>query len=166
MQIVALTDNLIPSAQRLVDSVFPHQSLSERLSFWAYANRQSLAIRLGAKLFGVEDLVAFWVALDEGSDEVIAITGLYSYGRDAAEAIWLGWFCVAPERRGAGIGSMMLDFSIERARETQKRYFRLYTSEAPYQAAAQRLYEKKGFSVVKVKKRRPFNIVYRQKTLA
>ncbi|UCD51832.1 MAG: GNAT family N-acetyltransferase [Phycisphaerales bacterium] len=165
MQIVPLTNELVPSAQRLVDRVFPYQSLSERLSLWAYAHRRSLLIRLGLPLFRVKDLTAFWGAVDEGADEVIATTGLYSYLRDAEEAVWLGWFCVAPERRGEGIGSMMLDFSIERAREAGKRYFRLYTSDDPDGAAAQRLYEKKGFAIVKVKKKRPFNVIYRQKIL-
>jgi len=165
MQIVALTNELVPSAQRLVDRVFPHQSLSEQWSFWAYTRKRSLLIRLGLPLFGVKDLSTFWGAVDEGTDEVIATTGLYSCLRDAKEAVWLAWFCVAPERRGAGIGTMMLDFSIERARETGKRFFRLYTSDAPNEATAQHLYEKKGFTIVGVSKKRPYNKIYREKLL-
>jgi len=165
MQIVPLTQELIPSAQRLVDRVFPHQSLPEQWSLWAYTRRRSLLIRLGLPLFGIKDLTIFWGAVEEGRDDILALTGLYSRASDAQEAVWLGWFCVAPERRGAGIGSRMLDFSIERARETGKRFFRLYTSEAPTEAAAQYLYEKKGFAIVKVKKRRPYNRIYRQKIM-
>jgi GNAT superfamily N-acetyltransferase len=165
MEIVPLTQELIPSAQRLVDRVFPHQSLSEQWSLWAYEHKRSLLIRLGLPLFGVKDLTAFWGAVEAGSTEVIAITGLYSCFKDADEAVWLGWFCVAPQRRGAGIGGMMLDFAIERARETGKGYLRLYTSDSPDQAVAQQLYEKKGFALVKVRKRRPYNRIYREKLL-
>jgi GNAT superfamily N-acetyltransferase len=165
MQIVPLTNELVPSAQRLVDRVFPDQSLSERLSLWAYAQRRALVVRLGWRLFGIRDLTAFWGAVDEGSDEVVGLTGLYARRRDAEEAVWLGWFCVAPERRGTGLGTLLLDFSIEQAHRTNKQYLRLYTSDAPNCAAAQRLYEKKGFAIVRVKKRRPFNTIYRQKVL-
>ena len=165
MQILPLTDELIPHAKRLVSRVFPHQSPSERLSFWAYAHKRSFVVRLCFKLFGIKDLMGFWGAVKDGTDEIIATTGLYSYERDAEEAVWLAWFCVAPEERGSGLGSKMLDFSIERARDTGKQYLRLYTSDVPNEAAAQRLYEKKGFKIASVKSRLFFNTICREKIL-
>ncbi len=165
MQIMPLTEDLIPSAQALVNAVFPQQCLSERLSFWTYPRRESAVVRLLYRLLGVKKLIGYWVATDAGG-QVVAITGLYEYVADAADAVWLGWFCVAPEARHSGMGSRLLDFAIEKARETGKRCLRLYTSTDPNEAAAQMLYEKKGFLVTREERQRAATLIFREKRLA
>lgn len=166
MQFDLLDNDRVPSAQRLVNRVFPHQSLSERLSFWAYTRRDWLLVRLVFKLAGIEELIGYWIATTRDSGAVMAIAGLYRYSKDADDAVWLGWFCVAPEARGSGLGSQILDYVIDRARATGKKYFRLYTSTDPNEAAAQALYEKKGFSVVRTQPGITSTIIFREKVLA
>jgi GNAT superfamily N-acetyltransferase len=165
MQITLLTQDLIPSAQHLVNAVFPQQSLSERLSFWSYRHRDSLPMKLLFRLAGIDELLGYWVAVSEEQHEVLAITGLYSYVNDAEEAVWLGWFCVAPSARHMGLGGRMLDFAIEKARTTGKRCFRLYTSTSPNEAAAQQLYERKGFRLVNSEPGTATTLLYREKLL-
>ena len=102
-----------------------------------------------------------WVAVN-GSDDVCGTTGLYSYKKDENEAVWLSRFCVGPEHRGEGIGKNFLEFSIEKARDSGKAFLRLYTSGDPSEAAAQGLYEKYGFAVVKTAKYRSGTYLYRE----
>jgi len=166
LPIIPLTPEFIPSARRLVNRIFPVQTLAERLSFWAYLHKHSLFVRIGFLLFGIKDIISMWGISREESTEVIAVTGLYSCRKDASEAVWLDWFCVAPEERGAGIGSGLLDFSIEKARETGRKYLRLYTSDHPNEAVAQYLYEKKGFKTTELKKGPRFATIYREMALS
>lgn len=88
----------------------------------------------------------YWVARDPETREIIGTTGLYTYPDDPG-AVWLGWFSVDPACRGRGIGSQLLDLSIELARQSGATHLRLYTSDHPNEAAAQFLYEKKGLRV-------------------
>lgn len=88
----------------------------------------------------------FWVACSE--DRVVGVVGLYFNIADEEQAAWLGWFCVAAELRGRGIGSRLLDVAIDAARKQGKRFLRLYTDNShPAEAVAQLLYEQKGFIV-------------------
>lgn len=149
-------------ARRLVWRCFPRQSLLERLSFFAIADSDSPSTRRVMAWVGVADFLEFWGAIDQQTGKLLGTTGLYQYTRDAAEAVWLAWFCVAPEERRRGIGSRLLDFSIEQAKLTGLPYLRLYTSDMPNEAAAQILYESRGLKVT-AKKWRPFhNTVYRE----
>lgn len=152
----------LPAARKLVWRVFRHQSLPERLSFWAIANRHSPLMRRLMAWAGVADFLDLWAAIDQRTERLLGTTGLYTYTRDAAEAVWLAWFCVAPEARRRGIGSRLLDFSIQEARRTGREYLRLYTSDSPNEAAAQLLYESRGLEVVARKRRVFYTIIYRE----
>jgi GNAT superfamily N-acetyltransferase len=114
---------------------------------------------------GVSDFVGFWVATDGETRHVLGTTGLYVYNRDTSEAVWLAWFCVAPAARGHGIGSRLLDFSIDEARRTNRRYLRLYTSDDEREAAAQPLYESRGLRAVRKRWRLLYTEIYRELSL-
>lgn len=126
---------------RLVDRIFPSQNLIERLSLRVFRTRWEWLLRLDGTRYG-----EFWLAIAEG--RVVGTIGLYTTREDENEANWLGWFCVAPEQRGRGIGRMLMDFAIGKARESGRRYLRLYTSTDGNEAAAQQLYEAYGLPVV------------------
>ena len=161
VRIVLMTDERIPETKALVDRVFPSQDPAERLFFWAYARRGTW---LGKAVFWISRIAEvdrIWVSVDE-ADAVIGTTGLYRYRRDAHEAVWLSWFCVAPEARGRGVGSRLLDFSVEQARETGARYLRLYTSDDPNEADAQRLYESRGLRECRSKNRIFYRLIKRE----
>ena len=162
IRIEHLEPNLLPAARELVSRVFPWQSLIERASFWAFAHRRSPYMRRFMALVGVTDILDFWIAIDTQTRAILGTTGLYLYTRDATDVVWLAWFCVAPEARGRGIGSRLLDFSVNEARRTERRYLRLYTSDDPREAAAQRLYESRGLRVVGKKRRFLHTEIYRE----
>ncbi len=155
------TDHL-PAARKLVKRVFPWQSPIERLSFYAIAHRRSSLMRRIMALVGVDEILNFWIALDNVSERVLGTTGLYAYTRDATDAVWLAWFCVAPEARRKGLGSRLLDFSIVEAQKTGRRYLRLYTSDDQREAAAQQLYDSRGLRIVGKKRRWFHTEIYRE----
>lgn len=162
IHIKSLGRDLLPDARRLVWRVFPQQNPIERISFWFIANRDSSPMRLLMKFGGVAEILDFWGAIDNQTGKVVGTTGLYSYINDAAEAVWLAWFCVAPEVRKRGIGSQLLDFSIAEARKTGRRYLRLYTSDDLIESAAQRLYESRGLKIVRKQRRLFYTKIYRE----
>jgi ribosomal protein S18 acetylase RimI-like enzyme len=146
-----------------VNNVFPLQEPEELSDFWL---PKSLEFRRQAKLeFGGVKRLGYHVAVE--GRKVIGIIGLYCMDEDSHEAYWIGWFCVNPAFRGRGLGSKLLDLAIKNTKADGKRFLRLYTSDDPNESAAQRLYEKKGFSVSRenVRKRGKYNIFYREKEL-
>jgi len=74
----------------------------------------------------------------------------------------MSWYCVNPEMRGKCIGKLSIGFAIVQAKELGKKYFRLYTPDYLLEAAAQIVYEKYGFKVVRTKKARGCTLIYRE----
>lgn len=93
----------------------------------------------------------YWAALDD-KGKVHGIVGLYTLSYDENEAYWLGWYLVGPKSRGRGIGKMLLNFIITKARKDGKKYLRLYTSRDPNEKKANEIYDKLGFTPIKSKK--------------
>ncbi|HSV30434.1 MAG TPA: GNAT family N-acetyltransferase [Atribacteraceae bacterium] len=127
-------------------------------------NSRTIAARLFMFLLGGKDLVTFCVYLDE-TDRVLGMTGLYRYKKDADEAVWLSWFCVAPEVRSRGIGQSLIEHTEKIARGKGFHTIRLYTSTDPNEAAAQRFYEKNGYREISRKKGRCGSMIFREKRL-
>jgi GNAT superfamily N-acetyltransferase len=93
----------------------------------------------------------YWLAIDDNTGRVIGTIGLYEYQYDKQEAFWLGWFCVDPELRQMGIGTELLEFAIDGARQAGKKFLRLYSSTDPNESNAHRLYKEYGFVLTKEK---------------
>ena len=85
-----------------------------------------------------KELDYYIVYLDETP---IGVTGIYSYYEYPDDA-WLGWFGILKQYRHKGYGGLVLDKTIELAREKGYKNFRLYTDE--YAKSAHKLYESRG----------------------
>lgn len=59
----------------------------------------------------------------------VGVIGLYMDAEIDNESIWLGWFGILPEFRSKGIGRKSILDMIEKAKEYNKKYFRLYTND-------------------------------------
>ncbi len=164
MKILSADQKHIRQAQALVNRIFKWQSPLERLSFIVIRNPRSLVSRFLRFISAIDDTVDFYVALDD-SENVIGTSGLYTCKHDSHEAAWLSWFCVAPEARGKGLGKILLNYTISHAMKRGYSYLRLYTSTDPNEAAAQILYEKYGFRVVRRKKVFHVTKLFREKKL-
>tara|TARA_Y100000310_G_scaffold345508_1_gene465799 strand:+ start:4939 stop:5202 length:264 start_codon:yes stop_codon:yes gene_type:complete len=83
---------------------------------------------------------------------------------DENEAYWLGWMCVHSDYIGKGFGSKLISFAVKKAKKDGKKFLRLYTSEDPAQAKAQKVYEKKGFRITRreIIKGEKYKRIYRE----
>jgi GNAT superfamily N-acetyltransferase len=162
--ITPLSKETLEEAKKLVNRVFPLQEKEESSDYWlAYSLKQSeKEAKRGPGEYPDARLPGYWVYMRDG--KVIGIIGLYEYGRNAKNVSWVGWFCVDPDFRRQCIGSELLEYAIAQAKKAGKKYLRLYTTDDPNEADAQRLYEKKGFIITKrdVRKRGKYDILYRE----
>ena len=84
IRIEHLERDRLSAARKLVWRVFPQQTVLERLSFWAIANRHSPLMDRMAAWAGVADFLDFWGAIDQETGTLLGTTGLYLYTHDAA----------------------------------------------------------------------------------
>lgn len=146
MRIKPLSVTNIRTAADLANHVFPGEFPSPRLSFWASLYLPNPIL----KVVGYRD-IRYWVAVaDDENNEVLGTVGLYSTREDRYEARWLGWFCVAPDRTGQGVGSALLDHALAEARREGARLLRVETSDGPEAEVAQKLYNSRGLQIAKV----------------
>lgn len=160
MNIQPLSPDSIEDTVTLAATVFPDEQPETALR----ASIDPLAREDYLRRRGLADLT-YWVAQDDRGD-VAGVTGMYTKQTDP-ETSWIGWFGVDPEKRRQGIGSELLDTVIEEARRQGRRRLRLYTSSDPNEAAAQVLYEDKGFRVINEvpDARQGFSYLYRELAL-
>lgn len=158
-----LTKKYLIQASRLGDSVFYYEEIPPNVEIGANLDPERL--EKFKKTYDKAVSTESYVALD--GEELVGIPGLYGLKEDADVAFWLGWFCVDSMHRGKGVGDLLLEYTIEEARKKGAKYLRLYTSTRPEEMAAQKLYEKKGFKLMKrnSKKDGQYKIVYREKVL-
>ncbi len=91
------------------------------------------------------DSLRYWVDIHE--DVVQAFTGLYTRTKPAEKGEWwLGWFGVVPGMRNLGIATELLQWTIDKAKRRGAIVLKLYTSDTPHEAVAQKLYDKFGFT--------------------
>lgn len=81
----------------------------------------------------------------ELEDQVVGVTGLCPDKYRWPGILWINWLYVSPSHRRRGIGTALLDFSIETARGLGGRKLYLDTSSDASYSAATALYEKSGF---------------------
>ncbi len=87
-----------------------------------------------------------WTVKEHG--KIVGLTGLYRIDAEPPDAIWLDWFCTAPEAGGRGIGRRVLQWTISQAVSHGYGRLCLWTSSDPAEAVAQHLYETMGIRIV------------------
>lgn len=87
------------------------------------------------------DHVKYYLAYLNGIP--IGITGLYDYAGYDDES-WLGWFGIHPNYQGKGYGKKLLEWSMNKVKESNRKVLRLYTDETNMQVATN-LYTSLGF---------------------
>lgn len=136
------------SAIEFVKMVFPNDVdtpdsplLAYRAALWPEENQEFW------KKYDTKTL-EYFVVLDEHTQSIIGVTGLYTRTIDPPNMVWLGWYGVHPAWRGKGLGKAILDWTMARAREKEFTVMRLYTSTDPNEAIAQHLYDVYGFRII------------------
>ncbi len=161
VKIVPATEEALPEAKKLIKRVFPYRSLSEQFNLIAITSPDNWLLKKILNLFGIKDILDIYLAVNE-KQEVVGTTGLYNYLKDADEAVWLFWFCVAPEERGKGIGTKLLTYTIKLARSKKVDYLRLYTSDVSNEREAQIIYQKHVLKEVERKNRILYTEIIRE----
>jgi len=148
-----LKEDQLQEAGKLANAVFPEAEVPPIVGLEASLD-EKVVKKLNSEHGGQFNWLKYWVAIDDNTNRVVGVTGIYEKREDAKASCWLGWYCVDPEFRGQGIGTMLLDFAINEANKLKKRYLRLYTSTDPNDAVAQIVYEKKGFKIMEDRPRK------------
>jgi ribosomal protein S18 acetylase RimI-like enzyme len=150
IKIEKLTEKYLEDASELVNSVFKDEPILPGVAFEASLDQDKFE-KLNKESRNKIRSLEYFVAVDD-NNSVIGTTGLYALEKDKQDAYWLGWYCVDMKFRGKGIGSKLLDYTIELAKERGKKFLRLYTSTSPEEKAAQLIYESRGFKIIHTEK--------------
>jgi GNAT superfamily N-acetyltransferase len=162
IKIEKLTEKYLEDASRLADTVFKDEPILPSVAFEASLDQNKLD-KLNEKSTGEIYSLEYFVAVDE-TGKVLGTTGLYALEEDKQEAYWLGWYCVDLKFRGKHIGSKLLDFTINIARERGKKILRLYTSPSDDEKKAQDVYDSRGFKTTGMEKKEnsKFETIYKE----
>lgn len=147
IRIVPLSPATLKQALALITSTFrltPEEAPSAELEESVEPGRHTAL--LAEK--GISD-PRYWVALYHG--HVAGVTGIYFSPADRDEAVWGGWTVYEPKFRTSVSRAkvLLIQKMVIEASATGKRLLRLYTSTAPEEAAANRLYDRVGLKVYK-----------------
>ncbi|MCG2698377.1 GNAT family N-acetyltransferase [Candidatus Parcubacteria bacterium] len=164
IKVIPLEKKYLIKASKLADSIFPNEEIPPSKAFEISLDKEKFDNFIKSK--NDVKTLEYFVAIDE-NDSVIGTSGLYSLNSDYKDTYWLGWYCVHQDYRGKGIGKILLDCSIKKARKRGKKFLSLYTSTNPNETAAQKVYEKNGFYITGQKKVKQGNyeIFFRRKEL-
>jgi ribosomal protein S18 acetylase RimI-like enzyme len=132
----------LDAAVELVSELFPEEgekpAESLRAIFEPHLHPMDFA-------HGICDRIC-WVASEVAHQKIVGVVGLYRMLSDP-NALYLGWFGVTAFGRSRGVGSRLLAHAIAEAKRSGLAYLRLDTTDEPYLAAANRLYEMHGMVV-------------------
>lgn len=106
--------------------------------------------------------IRYWVAV-KGS-KVVGVTGFYNKIH-TPETIWVSWFCVHADHRKRGLGTDLLRFTIDQAKQEGYEYLKLFTADHDDERAAHRLYERFGFVETHRERRYEQDLIFLQLAL-
>lgn len=156
MYIEPLSHNTLDDAIDLGDRVFPNKELEDP------ADEFLMSLGLNEddaymEKTGIIDL-DYWVTKEGRSNQVVGTVGLYQTIKDYMsfdpkpdpdkELVWLAYWMVDKPFRERRIGTRLLEYAIEKAREDYD-ILRVWTLRNSNEADAQRIYDKKGIKIIK-----------------
>jgi len=148
MKIEKLSHSNLNDAIKLRDSVFKYLKKCEKVLLEA-----SLDSKKYQKCLDQEEIIFLEYFVMKDKNKVVGLTGIYVEKNDKEDECWLGWFCVDKTYRNQGLGQKLLDFSIKRVKELNKKTLKLYTYDSKEFQAAMKLYEKNNFIQYKKSKK-------------
>lgn len=137
MEIRKLTKKDFQKAIKLIEIAFGRIGKEEARAARFY---WGLNDKIKSKIFRE---IKYFLAV-EGS-KIIGICGLYSWQYHPKDIAWLGWFGVLPEYRGKKIGSKLLKYTLEYAKNKGYRIFCIESTTHKDQLEARKLYKEFGF---------------------
>lgn len=162
MRIERMDASMAPKVKALVIEVFGAEGWWNSCLYVAESQPLPVLGRLWKRLLRLSERPDVWVALDDSTQEIIGTIGLYRIKKDHEEALWVWYFCVAPQARGAGAGARLLDYVISQAKARDVLYLRLLTSNVPSEESAQRLYESRGLRIFKTRSALTYKVLLRE----
>ena len=126
IQFELITYNNLETACNIQNEIFPEEDARE--NFLEQIRKDPYR----------KEMSYYIVYLDK---EPIGVTGIYAY-HEYPETAWLGWFGILNKYRKKGYGGIVLDKTIELAKEKGYTRFRLYTDE--FAKSAHKLYKSRG----------------------
>lgn len=163
MKIISLSKKRVKEAVELILRCFPESSPDD----YDYAGKW-IPYSVDHKKENEKSGMGYWVAIEKR--KIVGANGLYALPDDK-KALWISWFCVAPEYRGKGIGGKLMDFAIKKAKiasgRTGRKILRLYTDTLKRERVARILYKRRGFEEYKREKDRTHKgyLIYMQRLI-
>ena len=147
-----LSKNNLNGALKVLDKVFGKNPNDRKTYYNAFLGSLDMDKYIPLKDKAKPTYLQYFVAWEKTRKIVVGTTGLYAYREFGTEKFGLGWYCVDPDFRGKGIGSLLLDFTIQLARQKKRKFLELWTLTDPQEEKAHRIYEKRGFKITKKEK--------------
>lgn len=147
MEIIKLNESLLTKTITLRDEIFKGLTKIEKETLTA-------SLYPDVKWYKKAEIeqLNYWVSIDE-DENVIGIIGLYTEVGDKPSNVWLGWYGIKKSYRGKHLGSKLLDFITNIAKEQGFKELHLYTTSYKENEDAVKLYERRGFTLYKEEKK-------------
>jgi len=146
IEILPLTHSILDKATKLRDESFSHIPKIEQDTLIASIDKHNYK-----RCYKINDIesMQYYVAY-KGPGQLVGLVGVYNEIEDDENMCQLGWFCVDRNFRKNGIGSKLLDFCINKAKQANKEYLHTYTYRSDEFECAIKMYKKYGFKQYKL----------------
>lgn len=161
--IVPMSEKYIEDCIDLIKEVFPNDDLN-LIKYELVASYSPNSYRKELEKHNISK-PRYWVAVENG--KAVGFTGLH-YKIDEPDAVWGGWLALKP-----AIANSLTKLKLQliwkvvfEARHTGRKYFKIMTTDAPEEYAANKLYDSVGLYVVGTEMIGDLLIKYRQAEIA
>lgn len=161
--IVPLSEEHLEDCMRLSEAIWGEYEDIEKIKLEYLGSIDPIKYKKELDKLGFLE-TRYWVGIYEG--KLIGLSGIY-FQKGDDEAVWGGWMAKDPEsgRMGYKVMSNLMWKVVFEARQTGRKYFRVYTSNLEIEKEANKLYDNSGINIYKIEKGEHFDVLYRQALL-